>query len=95
MKINDTTALALNIILTSPNRHCYGLDIVKKSEGKIKKSSVYVLLLRMEDKGLIEAVAKKGNLKLYEATGLGQESLDEYISKLHTFKGASYATDYN
>lgn len=33
----------------------YGLDLVNASEGKLKRGTIYVLLDRMEDKGLIES----------------------------------------
>jgi DNA-binding PadR family transcriptional regulator len=33
----------------------YGLELVKASDGNLKRGTVYVLLDRMEDKGLIES----------------------------------------
>jgi PadR family transcriptional regulator, regulatory protein PadR len=33
----------------------YGLDLVKRSEGELKRGTVYVTLQRMEEKGLVKA----------------------------------------
>lgn len=37
------------------DREMYGLDIVKKSGGRLRRGTVYVTLSQMERKGLIEA----------------------------------------
>ena len=56
----------------------YGLDLVKSSEGRLKRGTIYVTLNRMEDKGFVESrrpeeVPAHGGLPrpLYKATGKG------------------------
>ena len=39
----------------------YGLEIVEASEGAVKRSSVYVLLGRLQEKGFVKSVTPKGD----------------------------------
>jgi len=64
--------------LLIPRGEMYGLQIVKDSEGKLKRGSVYVILGRMEDKGLVDSRAEASTpeyvgipRRLYKVTGLG------------------------
>lgn len=57
----------------------YGLEMVKKSEGKLKRGTIYVTLSRMADKGFVESRQedKPDHVpgiprRLYCATGSGQ-----------------------
>jgi DNA-binding PadR family transcriptional regulator len=56
----------------------YGLELVKASNGELKRGTVYVTLSRMEDKGFVESREAPPdpvtNLKtrVYRATGHGQ-----------------------
>jgi hypothetical protein len=43
----------------------YGLDLVKKSNGLLKRGTVYVLLGRMHDRGLVEAELDSGSRRRY------------------------------
>ena len=59
----------------------YGLEMVRASS-KLKRGTIYVLLDRMEDKGLVKSwkEAKRANVagmprRLYKITGLGQRAL--------------------
>jgi len=62
----------------------YGLQLVTASRGKLKRGSVYVLLGRMEEKGLVEARAEEKPAhagmprRLYRATSLGRRVLDAW-----------------
>jgi hypothetical protein len=56
----------------------YGLELVRRSDGELKRGTVYVILDRLEDKGLVESrledesTAVYGVLRrLYKATGCG------------------------
>jgi DNA-binding PadR family transcriptional regulator len=64
-------------LLTVKDR-MYGLELVAESEGRLKPGTVYVLLGRMQQKGLVEAEAEKladdsGLVprRMYRATPLG------------------------
>jgi DNA-binding PadR family transcriptional regulator len=60
----------------------YGLEIVKGSNGKLARGTVYVLLGRLEEKGFITAsVDPQANhpglpRRRYKLTGLGHRALD-------------------
>lgn len=43
----------LEILLERPNHEFYGLELVNNSGGKIKRGTVYVVLGRMQEKGLV------------------------------------------
>lgn len=60
----------------------YGLEMVKASEGQLKRGTIYVTLNRMEDKGYIksQAAARHPNAigpskRLYKATQYGTRVL--------------------
>jgi DNA-binding PadR family transcriptional regulator len=49
-----TELLVLRLLSSEPSG-LYGLEMVKKSGGKLKRGSVYVILGRLEDKGYIKS----------------------------------------
>ena len=60
----------------------YGLELVKKSDGALKRGTVYVTLQRMEEKGFVESRQEEHKpehlsapRRLYKVTGLGQRAL--------------------
>jgi DNA-binding PadR family transcriptional regulator len=76
--LTRTEATILDVLLGDGARELYGLEIVSGSNGRITRGSVYVVLSRMADKGLVEsrpepAPERAGGLPrvLYKATGLG------------------------
>ena len=70
--------LILNILADhGPN---YGLDLVARSRGRLKRGSVYVTLGRMEEKGLVasrldERPGEGPARRLYEPTAMGLRAL--------------------
>src|SRR5262245_21995195 len=40
--------------LLAPGRELYGLEMIKRSEGALKRNSIYVVLGRMEHQGFIK-----------------------------------------
>jgi|SRR3954465_11296294 DNA-binding PadR family transcriptional regulator len=78
-----TEAQVLRLLISSGES--YGLELVKASDGALKRGTVYVLLDRMEDKGLIESreeeePATDGYVgiprRLYKAKGAGVRALE-------------------
>jgi DNA-binding PadR family transcriptional regulator len=63
----------------------YGLQLVARSKGKLKRGTVYVTLGRMEDKGFISSRLEaapdgEGGLprRIYQPTALGRRALRAY-----------------
>jgi DNA-binding PadR family transcriptional regulator len=61
-------------------RERYGLELVERSNGALKRGSVYVILARMEEKGFVESRQEErspgaGGLprRLYRATPYGRK----------------------
>jgi DNA-binding PadR family transcriptional regulator len=61
----------------------YGLELVKASDGTLKRGTIYVTLSRMTDKGFVESREETTppddyigiKRRLYKATGLGERAL--------------------
>lgn len=84
-----------NVIEQLIGREKYGLELVADSDRLLSRSSVYVLLGRMEDKGLIagrEVAAQAGEngppRRIYKATGHGVRALHAYEAALAVWRGA-------
>ncbi len=83
--------------LLRSGRERYGLEMVKDSDGKLKRGSIYVTLGRMEKKGYIksrqEDTPGQPGLprRLYMIDGLGQRSLAAYDAAQAAFAGGHYA----
>lgn len=74
-------ALILRLIITERG-DSYGLDLVKRSDGELKRGTVYVTLQRMEEKGFISSRLETkidprlGQARrMYKTTGLGERAL--------------------
>ena len=66
-------------------RELYGLALVKASDGKLKRGTVYVTLGRMVDKGLIEDRVEDATpdyigipRRLYKVTGIGARAARKF-----------------
>jgi DNA-binding PadR family transcriptional regulator len=87
LRITQTHALILDLL--SREGDSYGLELVRASEGRLKRGSVYVLLDRMEKKGLIESWEEEpppGHRgparRKYKPTGTGSASLEHYLRQI-------------
>lgn len=76
----------------------YGLQLVKDSDGKLKRGTVYVTLGRMEDKGLVESREEESTpdyigipRRLYKVTGLGVRASRKFEGMQLVLNGG-YAT---
>lgn len=84
-----------NVIAQLIGREKYGLELVADSEGALKRNAVYVVLGRMEDKGLIEgreepapAGASGPPRRMYRVTGHGSRVLAAYEAGMLVLRGA-------
>lgn len=85
MLLSKTEALILQIMSDNGFKERYGLEILKLSDGKIKRGTIYTTLQRMEDKGFVTSRQedKPDDVsgiprRLYEITGAGQRALQAY-----------------
>src|SRR2546422_350921 len=83
-------AVILELLLAGPSSGMYGLELVRKSAGGLKRGTVYVTLTRMEDKGYVESrqdesEADTGILprRLYRPTGYGQRVYEAWQLARH------------
>jgi PadR family transcriptional regulator, regulatory protein PadR len=64
--------------LLAGGRELYGLEMIKRADGALKRNSIYVVLGRMEDQGFVKGREAKHEgtpgmpRRLYKITGLGQ-----------------------
>lgn len=84
-----------NVIAQLIAREKYGLELVADSEGALKRNAIYVLLGRMEDKGLIEGREKPAPpglsgppRRVYRVTGHGARVLAAHEAGLAILRGA-------
>jgi len=67
---------------------CYGYEIMQKiteiSKGRVQvgAGTLYALLARFENEGIINQIADDGRRKTYVATDLGKELLRQEIKRL-------------
>lgn len=76
----------------------YGLELVERSEGELKRGTVYVTLGRMEEKGLITSKADAAPeshagmpRRRYRPTALGRRALaaeEAFHAVMHPARGA-------
>jgi len=96
-RLSGKEELILILLLGRPQK--YGLQLVRESEGRLRRGTVYVTLGRMEDKGLVESrVEQKSEgvpgipRRLYRITGLGERALRARQVALVEFYGADRVT---
>jgi DNA-binding PadR family transcriptional regulator len=89
------TEMAILRLLTSAPKGLYGLELVRGSEGEIKRGTVYVLLERLRDKGFVTSrdVAPPARVggparPVYRLTALGQRTLGAYEAFHAALEGA-------
>ena len=79
----DKELIILNLLFGGGGKEMYGLQMIKESDDKLRRSSIYVLLTRMVARGYLSARLENedeqdrpGPLRrLYEVTSFGQAML--------------------
>lgn len=75
--LSEKEYVIMNLLVGSV-KEMYGLQLVDRSEGLLKKGTIYVTLKRLEDKKYIQSRKEEERpgvampRRLYKATGLGQ-----------------------
>lgn len=78
-RLSEKEAVILELLVA--RGEMYGLELVQRSGGRLKRGTVYVTLGRMEEKGLVRShLEERGesegpSRRLYEMTGLGHRLL--------------------
>ena len=92
--LSSTEMLIMQMLVSAP-KGMYGLELVRESDGKVKRGTVYVLLARLEDKGFVIAkdVAPPRNAgglarPVYRITALGQRTLGAHEAFHAALEGA-------
>lgn len=77
-KLTAKEARVLGLLINGGEK--YGLELVRESEGELKRGTIYVLLDRMGDKGYVESRQETNPTlsgmprRLYKPTGLGAKA---------------------
>ena len=76
LRLSAVQAEILELLLE--HGETYGLELVRQSNGSLKRGTIYVTLDRMEDRGFVRSRVEKKAAdvpgiprRLYQATGLG------------------------
>jgi DNA-binding PadR family transcriptional regulator len=87
------------IILSLLDQHgeMYGLEMVRKSDGKLARGTVYVYLQRMDDKGYVTSRQSQDHVagtpkRLFSATATGRRALVKHGSVQRDLSRPLYST---
>ena len=86
--------LILELLANAPRCELYGLEMVKRSNGQLKRGTVYVTLERMDEKGYVASreVKEPGQAglprRVFSVTGLGQRVLSAHEAARAAWAGA-------
>jgi DNA-binding PadR family transcriptional regulator len=88
MNLSKSEVAVLNLLMGAGEM--YGLEMVKKSEGKLKLGTIYLTLSRMEEKGYATSkreVAPTSVVprRLYQITGTGARMYRAWIAAQEAF----------
>jgi DNA-binding PadR family transcriptional regulator len=89
----STEFIVLQLLRDNPKGR-YGLELVKESDGKLKRGTVYVILSRLEDKGFVESRVSKNAVHpgmprpKYVLTGEGVRALQAMHAVQALLQGA-------
>jgi len=72
--MNGRERCILGLLAASPGA-MYGLDLVKQSRGRLGRGTVYVWLVRLEDRGLVSSVPTFDRRRLYSITSAGMDAM--------------------
>jgi len=84
-RVTKTEALIMQILLEKAGTEIYGWELMEKSDGSLKRGTIYVILNRMEDKGYIKSRkeprrngARGLPRRMYKLTGMGQNIINAW-----------------
>lgn len=84
VKISKTEFLILQIMVNH-GADIYGLEIIKESDNRIKRGTIYTTLSRMEEKGIITSTKEDeiqegltAKRRMYTITGAGVKAIKKF-----------------
>ena len=83
--LTATEFLIMKSLVGSSGKEMYGLELVEKSLGKLKRGTIYVLLGRLEEKGFISSRTETAGTsaiprRMYKPTGMGAKVFEAWRS---------------
>lgn len=75
--LSEKEFLIMGLLVSNASRPMYGLELVDRSNGTLKRGTIYVTLSRLEDKGYVTSEREKAApgiatpRRLYKTTGEG------------------------
>ncbi|MBA5689391.1 PadR family transcriptional regulator [Rugamonas apoptosis] len=89
MNLSKNEAVILGLLVAG-EREMYGLEMVKKSDGKLKLGTIYVTLSRLEDKGFLKSRKEMNDSvvprRLYEITGSGTREIRAWTAAMSEYQ---------
>lgn len=83
-RLSEKEAVILSLLCG--DGELYGLELVRRSDGKIKRGTVYVTLQRMAEKGYVSSKQEEKSRyvsgiprRIYRASGLGERAYQSWI----------------
>ena len=93
VKISKTEFLILQIMINH-GADIYGLEIIRKSDNRIKQGTIYTTLSRMEDKGIITSTKEEeiqegltAKRRMYTITGAGAKAMEQFQRDIGMLQG--------
>lgn len=94
--MSATEYLIMSLLVANGGREMYGMQMIEKSQGKLKKGSVYVLLGRLEEKGYVKGRTEmvEGSAiprRMYRPTGHGHRVFEAHrpVFQIGGLRGAA------
>ena len=91
-RLSNKELLILELLIANHTREMYGLELVAKSDDRLKRGTIYVTLGRMQEKGFIESRQEAEDpsrpgipRRLYKATGYGMRVYEAWRNAREQF----------
>jgi DNA-binding PadR family transcriptional regulator len=91
-RLSNKELLVLELLIANHTREMYGLELVAKSDERLKRGTIYVTLGRMQEKGVIDSrqeaedPARPGiPRRLYKPTGYGMRVYETWRNAREQF----------
>ena len=94
--MSATEYLIMSLLIGNGGREMYGMQMIGKAQGKLKKGTIYVLLGRLEEKGYVRGRTEmvEGSAiprRMYRPTGHGHKVFEAHrpVFQIGGLRGAA------